>query len=198
MDVSPMTDAHQPDPHTDRASGRPLGLSIAFVAGMLLYSFLPLLQIALIVITGIRISGLQFVAPTVDGNDLVDAIAVGGDFLGASPASLILQAAAAVSFLVISVFAWNRRGSRIRAVYVVAVLAMTAFTLASTALRFAVPPTFTTGLDSGAMLQRQTAGCGLMIQLIVPLYVLWYVNRAPARAFFRGRAPARVDELPRS
>jgi len=77
----------------------------------------------------------------------------------------------------------------------VAMLALTAINLFRIIQAWAAPddPVFGGQIQSAL---RNVLLCQLPLMVLVPLYVVWYLNRAPARAFF-ARAGAPRDMPPR-
>lgn len=174
--------------------GRTFGLSLAILASVMLFSLLPLMQVSMVLIVQYRIT--QMVAdPLPDAQD-VQPIAVGGDFTGVSDATLFLQTLLGVAFLLVAVFAWMGHPSFIRYVMIAAVCGLTLMTLITSVLPLVSQPTLQAGLDSGAEIARSLLAGRILLAILVPLYVLWYMNRAPARAFYRGYYLA-VPETPR-
>ena len=176
--------------------GRTLGLSLAIIASAMLFSILPLLQVAILLLARYRLQQTNLAAP---GEAAVNPIAVGGSFEGGSDASLIVQVVLGVIFLVIAVCAWRGRPRWIRFAMIAGVVVLTLVTVGFSIAPLLSSPDVQQGIDSGAAL-RQTLLSGRMIMsLLVALYVVWYVNRGPARAFYRGyyiTEPTRAEALP--
>lgn len=167
---------------------RTLGVSLAITASTLLFTVLPLVQVAMVLIVQARLSGLPArvsAAPDVLGEPLFS----GGDFLGIAPAALLLQAGLALGFAPVAALAWRGGRPRVRGIFIFAVLALTLIAVLQSLQAALGQPALEGGLDSGQALARQAAACSLMWQIAIPLYVLWYMNRAPARAFYQ-RPPA--------
>lgn len=163
---------------------RPLGLSLAILASMMLYSLLPLLQVAMVLIVQLRLQSIPLTIPG-EGGDIAP-LAVGGDFTGMSSGGLILQSVLALLFLGIAILAWRGRPAWIRGVMIAAVLGLLGFTTAATTLALLTPSTLETGFDSGEPLRQSLQWSKLLLSALIALYVLWYINRGPARAFYRG------------
>jgi uncharacterized membrane protein (UPF0136 family) len=161
--------------------GRTLGLSLAIFASAMLFSILPMLQVAMLLIIHYRFQNTDLALP---GKAVVNPIAIGGSFEGGSDASLIVQVVLGVIFLVIAVCAWRGRPPWIRFVMIAAVVLLTLVTAA-----FSITPLLDSpdvGIDSGAALRQTLLSGRMILSLLVALYVVWYVNRGPARAFYRG------------
>lgn len=163
--------------------GRTLGLSLAILASAMLFSVLPLLQVAMLLIARSRLQNANLAS---SGEAAVNPIAVGGSFEGGSDASLIVQVILGVFFLMVAVCAWRGRPRWIRFVMIAAVIVLTLVTVG-----FSIAPLLSAsdvqqGIDSGAALRQTLLSSRMLMSLLVTLYVVWYVNRGPARAFYRG------------
>jgi hypothetical protein len=146
----------------------------------MLFSVLPLLQVVMILLVQAHFAQIDY--SSVGGGPA----ASGGDLLGVPTGSLLLQGTLALVFLVIGVFAWRGRPARIRFVMMGAVIIYTLIGVVGLVLQMTAAPSLEQGISSidsvwSALYLREFLG-----QLLVTLYVLWYLNRAPARAFFRG------------
>lgn len=167
---------------------RTLGMMLAIGASALLFGILPLMQIGAIVLVQMRLQSGLMSFPSGQGDAGQAAIQVGGDFLGVNPVSAVAQAALALGFLVLCMLAWRVRRPRVRLAFVLAVLTLSLISVIVT-----VASAQSAALDSGADLSRQLS-CGVIgAQVLVPLYVVWYMSRAPARAYYRGSWEAPVD-----
>ncbi len=156
--------------------GRPLGLSLAIITSALLFSLLPLLQVAILLLLRERLHAVES----------LEAGGVVGSYLtGVSDSRLLLQAGLGLIFFVIALAAWRGRPPAIRLITVIAVLLLTALTIALD-LSAAQPPAAGEGFDSSAGLAGSLRQARSAISLLVALYVVWYINRGPARAFYRG------------
>jgi magnesium-transporting ATPase (P-type) len=165
---------------------RPLGLSLAIFASVMLYSILPLVQVSMVLIVQYRLLNRPLTLDLGDEHGEVTPIMAGGDYLGVDVAALVAQTLLGIAFLAISIAAWRGRPAWIRQVLLVAVLGLTALTAVVTLIPLLSQPDLRYGIDSGREIVQQ-ALCGrLLATLIIPLYVVWYLNRGPARAFFRG------------
>ena len=164
--------------------GRTLGLSLAILASVMLFSLLPLTQVALLM--AIRNKIQQVDLPVPGETDPVTPIASGGDFIGVSDANLVIQTIMAVIFLVIAICAWRGRPRWIRLAMWVAVLVLTLITAVQTIAPMLSPPDFSQGFDSGASIAQALLSGRLLFSFLLALYVVWYMNRGPARAFYRG------------
>ena len=162
---------------------RTLGISLAILLSVFLFTVLPLLQLAVLLIIQYRVQSIQ-IGRTLDVSG--DPIAVGGSFGGLSNELLIIQVILGLIFLVIAVFAWRGRPESVRYLMIIGVSLLTVLYVWDLIASLLTPPTPSMGLDSGAEITRALLCAHLFANLLVPLYVIWYLNRAPARAFFHG------------
>jgi hypothetical protein len=112
----------------------------------------------------------------------------GVNITGFSDVNLLVQAIMGLVFLLISILAWRGRPASMRFVLVAAVIGLTLI-----AIMMNVVPTLLTrpdiqggGIDSSVEVARSLALGQLCFLTLIPSYVIWYMNRAPARAFYRG------------
>ncbi len=148
---------------------RPLGLSVALFATAVLYGVLPLLEVYFLW----RLDMAASEAYILGGVDITVWNWVEGG-LG-------------VVMLVVCALAWRGKPPWIRHVLVGLLLTVTAANLYRIweAWHSAVNPIF----DGQAQAVLQDfLRCQFPALVVVPLYVLWYVNRAPSRAFYRRSA----------
>jgi hypothetical protein len=103
-----------------------------------------------------------------------------------SDAALLWQFISGVVFLAIAIFAWRGKPSSMRYVLIAAVLILTTVTIAATLISLNSVPDVQSGIDSGGSVQDSLLRARLVVTALVSLYVMWYVNRGPARAFYRG------------
>ncbi len=157
--------------------GRPLGLSIAIVTSVMLFSLLPLLQVGILLLLRERFRAVEY---------LEDGGALGSYMLGISDSRLLLQFMLGLAFLLIAAAAWRGKPSRIRIVLVAAVLFLTALTIVLDLSALAQPAAPDEGFDSSTALTDSLQRARIALSVLVGLYVVWYVNRGPARAFYRG------------
>ncbi|MBC6955338.1 MAG: hypothetical protein DWB44_04105 [Chloroflexi bacterium] len=164
--------------------GRPLGLSLAIILSVGLYVVLPMFQLVVQVGLQERISRID--SPIeVHGQELT-AGASGGSFVLVGEAELVVQTIAAGVFLVIAILAWRGHPRGIRATFTTVVLLYAGVTAVVTARTLLARSDLNAGISSADELVRQLL-CGVLVTtVLIPLYVVWYINRAPARAFYRG------------
>lgn len=173
-----------PKSMTEVKPGRTLGISLAILASVMLFTLFPFLQLAMLLIINNR---LQFVDLPVPGQeDTVTPLEVGGDITGIASAGLVVQAAVGAAYLVIAFLAWRGRPSWIRFAMIATVIVMTVLTVVLSLTPLFGQQELSQGIDSGEALRRVLLSGQLLLSVLVALYVVWYMNRGPARAYFRG------------
>jgi hypothetical protein len=151
---------------SDARVRRPLGLTIAIYATAIIYGLLPVLEVYF----------LRRLNATAE-----EALVPGG--VGITTWNWLAAAFGGV-VLVVCVLAWWGRPPWIRFVLMGILLFLTAVYL------FRIVEAWNTEPDpiTGGQVQetwRDMLNCQLPVLIVVPLYVVWYLNRAPARAFYR-------------
>jgi len=158
--------------------GRPFGLSLAILASAMLFSILPLMQVGTILLLRRRFQGTSL--------NGVNPAAAGGALNGIPDISLIIQVILGIIFLVIAVFAWRGRPAWIRFAMLIAVAILAIVTVILSIVPLVTNPDVNAGIDSGAAISQTLLSWRLISSVLVAFYVVWYVNRGPARAFYRG------------
>lgn len=169
---------------------RPLGLSLAIVLTVLLFSIFPLLQISVNWLIQDRINQLNSAEVDFVPNDDesgVTPLAVGGNFNAIAPWQLVAQGALSLFFLIVAVFAWRGRPPWIRYLLFGSILLLTAFSGAILLSQMLTPRTLEDGVTSADVFFSQARCVQSFFTIIVPLYAVWYMNRAPARAFYQSQ-----------
>lgn len=157
--------------------GRPLGLSIAVITSVMLFSILPFIQVLFYLSIKWRFRDIQFM----EGGG-----ASGVDIIGLSDTTLIVQAVIAILFLIIAILAWRGQPPSMRYIFMGSVVLLTAITIASTILGSGGQPDIEQIFDPMAALSNSLVRARMIVSILIMIYVLWYVNRGPARAFYRG------------
>jgi hypothetical protein len=160
--------------------GRPFGVSLAIIASTCLFSILPLLQVGLILMVRQHFLNMDF------QDRGMDMIAMGGDLLGVAESSLILQGFLSLLFLLIAIFAWRGKPQSMRFILVTAVFLLTFIKLISLVAPLFLQPIPQIGASSLDEIMQSLAKGQFILELFVLAYVVWYMNRGPARAFYRG------------
>jgi len=171
---------------------RTVGVSLAILASVMLFTILPLLQIAAPLLIQYRLSRVDI--PSSDGLSTVQPIAVGGELEGVSGGETLMQVVLSGLFLVIAIGAWLGRPRWIRGVMIGAVLILLFVTVVTSITTLNTPSDINSGLDSSQSLTSTLVYSRLALSALVTLYVLWYMNRGPARAFYRGHYLQRSEQ----
>jgi hypothetical protein len=156
--------------------GRPLGLSLAILVSVGLFSLLPFAQVIFVLSLRQQFQSMEF---------LPGGGAIGGDLL-ISDVNLIVPFVNGAFFLIVAIFAWRGKPHFARFAFIVGVIYLTLVTILLTAASLNTTPSIEQGMDSGAQFFGSLLTARAVISVLVALYVLWYVNRGPARAFYRG------------
>ncbi len=159
----------------------------------MLFSLLPLMQIAMILLVRARVQAMNLAVP--GEADAVLPMASGGSFSGVADVNLTVQAILGIAFLVIAVFAWRGRPGWIRFVTLGAVIALTVVTILLSVASLYASPDLAIGIDSGGAITQVLLSGRLIVSVLVAFYVVWYMNRGPARAFYRGYYLQQPDEV---
>jgi hypothetical protein len=163
---------------------RTIGIAFAILASVCLFSCLPLTQ-AVILYTLASRSTLEFPEPsTVEGE--MTPVFQGNSLIGLESPQIVTQTVLAIVFLMIGTLAWRGKPPYIRLVFIAAVLLLSTGNIALLYANLTTPPSLEAGFDSGADIARQLNITWLCVSLAIPLYVVWYMSRGPARAFYRG------------
>jgi hypothetical protein len=163
--------------------GRPLGLSIAIITVALTFGVIPLFRISLEFWLYTHFQSFSWTVQTEE--DAVEPIMSGIDF-NFDYVSVISQTVLAVVILGLCVLAWRGRPRWVRYALLWAVLIIDAIYIFATIIALTLPPDLSNGLTSadGAASSLQV---GYFIVLVLTTtYLVWYINREPARAFYRG------------
>ncbi|MCS6872061.1 MAG: hypothetical protein NZ571_11450 [Anaerolineae bacterium] len=143
---------------------RPLGLMIAIAATAVGYGLLPMFPLILTMWTSLtrRLEGIDFIGGSIG-------------WLGVSLGAITLIA---------SVAAWIGKPRGVRLFLIGMVWIQVVFNVARLIASLSSAPTLS---EIGGTFTSPTAAllCQVPLLSLVPLYVTWYMNRAPARQFYR-------------
>jgi hypothetical protein len=153
-------------------------VTLAVLASTVLFSLFPLMQVMLFL--NVR---QHFVSQSFDPS-YGDPIIAGADVLGVPDTLLMFQGFVAIIFLVIAVMAWRGHPPQMRFVLMGAVLFLTILRFLMTVSPTPSDPQ--SGYSSLDSILRLLNSTQFVLNLLVMLYVVWYLNRGPARAFYRG------------
>ncbi len=165
--------------------GRPFGLTLAILVSIVLYTVLPLLVVGGILVVEEHFRNIQETTLVLPGMVVQEPV-VGGNFRGGiTDAQLILQSIIAVAFLVIALLSWRGKPPVMRHVFTGTVVLLSGSIIALTLFP---PSSDTQGVSGGSLTAALEAVSCVQVgaYIVLPLYVIWYLNRAPSRAFFRG------------
>jgi len=182
---------------TSNRAIRPLGLSLAIILTVLLFSIFPLLQIGINWMIQERINQINTTEVDFLPNDDeggVTPLAVGGNFSAIAPWQLVAQGTLSLFFLVVAVMAWRGRPPWIRYLLFAAIILLTVFSGVILLSEMFAPRTLESGLTSADVFFSQARCAQLFFTIVVPLYAVWYMNRAPARAFYQAQHAAPAEE----
>jgi hypothetical protein len=159
---------------------RPFGVTLAVIASVILFTLFPLAEVALLISVRLHFSNMTL------GGDGPQPIAMGADFLGIPDSRIILQAIIAIVFLIIAVFAWRGRPPFMRYVLMLACISLTLYGILSVILGQLTEKSLEAGMSSLDSILNSISLGQFIVSALVTLYVVWYLNRGPARAFYRG------------
>ncbi len=158
--------------------GRPLGVSLAIIASSFLFAVVPLMQVVMVLLVQRHFMNLSF-------EEGFEPFVTGGDFLGIPESSILLQSLLSIGFLIIAGMAWRGRPPAMRYILVVAVAVLTGIKLVGIITQSLSAQDMQT-MSSLDALSRSLGTSQVIFDLLVTVYVIWYMNRGPARAFYRG------------
>ncbi|HEX3053893.1 MAG TPA: hypothetical protein VHP83_24775 [Aggregatilineaceae bacterium] len=145
---------------------RPLGLTLAIIAAAIWYGGMPLFNLYF----------LQRVGAAAEDAFITGGVEIGiWDYINALLGGIIL---------IICILAWGGRPSWIRFVFIASIVLPTLVNL------FRIYQVLTATVDpltsgSADEVWNNILRCQVPGMILIPLYVTWYLNRAPARAFYR-------------
>ncbi|MBC7869698.1 MAG: hypothetical protein H7Y09_02575 [Chitinophagaceae bacterium] len=173
---------------------RPLGVTLAIFVSVILFSLVPLLQIGQIKLIERHFQQVSQTDIPFDPNNPTEAAASGGSFTGFDDDRILLQTIVGIVFFAIAIFAWLGKPAFMRFVLMGAVMGLSLLTIVLTILPQAEQATEGIGGGSMQALFRALASGQVLMALLVPIYVIWYLNRGPARAFYRGHYVSEPEE----
>jgi hypothetical protein len=173
---------------------RTLGISLSILAATCLFSCLPLTQSAVLLSLASR-QQTEFLPPPAQPGAITPS-AIGSEIFGLDTTRLVVQAGIAIGFLLLAIFAWRGKPPIILPVFIGAVLLLSIGNFVLLFNQLTTPPDLTTGIDSGAGIETSVNISQLCLSLAIPIYVVWYMSRGPARAFYRGYYRETPDGTP--
>lgn len=170
---------------------RPFGVTLAIIASLILFTLFPLVEVGMLLSVRIHFANITFQ----DGGP--QPFAMGADFLGIPDSTIFLQAIIALIFLVIAIFAWRGRPPYMRYVLMLACAGLTLFSIANVVIGQLSQQDFANGISSLDSVLNSLSLGEFVMGFLVTFYVVWYLNRGPARAFYRGYYLQKpIDQLP--
>lgn len=162
---------------------RTLGISLAIILGLVAYTLIPMIRVVFTWVVRQRIREAGF---NMGGADALGGGMVG--FAGVTNIELLLRMVPALLFIGIAALAWRGKPAIMRLVTVAAVVMLTFWNSALDVWKIWQSRQID-GADGfyaepSLLAAYQPALFGFLS--IVMLYTVWYLNRGPARAFFRG------------
>lgn len=161
---------------------RPLGLTIAILTGIIAFSAYPLLK--------------AYFAWRLNNCTTVDGFTCGSTTF---PFDALTQGIAGLGILVFitAIFAWRGKPPEIRFVFQGSVLLTAVMLVLESIIRIQgdKPTIWEGGIDSTVQLFESVLKGQIPILILVALYIIWYCNRAPARAFYRQEAMKTLREI---
>jgi hypothetical protein len=183
--VNPVS---SPPQSVAKRPGRPLGLSLAILATSCLFSVMPLFQLVLDLLVSEHLNRVinEWTMPFGEDGGEVEPVFAGveAQFLGDGQS--VALAALGLGFLGVAWIAWRGRPRWGRLIFFGAVLTLDVIYgwLLIQAILAPVDPS--QGFDSSQEIVRSSYVVYLVSVIVITVYLLWYMNRAPARAFYRG------------
>lgn len=165
----------------DRKPARPFGVTLAILLCVLFFSVIPLISVGSRVMIERHIAGNQtFMMPDGSTVDAVSGVDEGGAL---DDGAVRVQIAVSVVFIVVAFFAWRGRSNVMRYLFMAAVIGIALVLLYQNFVLFR-----DSGFEggTGAALLGFVRNINILFLILLPAYVVWYLNRAPARAFYRG------------
>jgi hypothetical protein len=163
--------------------GRPFGLSLAIVVVTLVFGIIPLLRIGLDIWLFQHFQNFDWNVET--ETETVEPIFSGIDF-DFNYVSVIGQGMLAGAILILCVLAWRGRPRWIRYALLWAVLIIDAIYIFAIIVSFTTLPDISQGLTSADSVNSSLQVGYFVLLALSTTYLIWYLNREPARAFYRG------------
>ncbi len=163
---------------------RPFGVTLAILLCILFFAVIPSLTIFSRVLIEQHIaSNNTFILPDGTETTIISGGANAPERVDFDRSALYRQGAISVLVIVFGVFAWRGKPTWIRFAFMALVLVISATLIYQNLVLFQA-----NSLQGGT---GQTwldfiRNSNILFLFLLPIYVIWYLNRAPARAFYRG------------
>lgn len=159
---------------------RPFGVTLAVIASLILFTCFPLMEVGMLISVRLHFANLKF------ADDGTQPFAIGADFLGIPDSKIILQTVIAIVFLIIAFFAWRGRPKVMRYVLMITCALLTLFNILNIVAGQLSQQNLDAGVSSLDSILNSLSLGQFAVGILVTFYVVWYLNRGPARAFYRG------------
>lgn len=166
--------------------GRPLGLSLGIFFCLMLYTFAPLAMLGIHLYINDKFYDMEDMVITLPDGTEMESIMAGSDANLVTPERLIIEGGLSLIFLMVGMLAWLGRPRHIRYVLLAMVVGLAGINAVAIIIDLMRPITLNDGYSSGNALASTFNMGRLIANVLIPLYLAWYINRAPARAFYRG------------
>jgi hypothetical protein len=163
--------------------GRPFGLNLAILTVALVFGVMPLLRIGLEVWLYTHFQNFSWTVGT--GDEAIDPIMAGIDF-DFNYVSGIGQGLLSAAILIFCVMAWRGRPRWARYALLWSVLLIDAIYVLGVILSLTMPPDPSAGMTSADGFANSLQVGFFALLALTTTYLVWYLNREPARAFYRG------------
>lgn len=167
-------------------SHRPLGVSLAIVLAGSLFGLIPGLNLAMLLFVQARLSNIANTEVTLPDGSVMTVMSSGGYENLINPAAFIVQACVCLWVFAVCIMAWRGKPKGIRWVFTATVLILASITAYVTLGALWGRPDLSAGVSSADAVDGFEWANAIFASVLLPLYTVWYMNRAPARAFFRG------------
>lgn len=170
-------------PEANSKPPRTLGISLAIILSLIAYTVIPMIRVIFTWVVRQRVRAAGF---NMGGADVLGGGMLG--FAGVTDTELLLRMVPALLFIAIAILAWRGKPAVIRLVMVAAVIMLTLWNMALDIWKIWQSRQIDAAdgfyAESSLLAAYQPALFGFF--MVVMLYTVWYLNRGPARAFFRG------------
>jgi hypothetical protein len=158
---------------------RTIGISLAVMLGIMFYTVIPIIQIGFTLYIRSSTNGFE---ASVGGN--IDPIGGPYGFTAISDFELLIRIIPAILYLLFAIMAWRGKPHSMRYIIVMTAILIFGWHCLLTYLR--VRSYQEAGIFASTLYEDRLQNTYLMMMGLTTLYIAWYLNRAPARAFFRG------------
>lgn len=164
--------------------GRTLGISLAIIVSFMIYSLIPIIMMSYVLVIKTRFSDVQII----QGTNMAAVLGGSMGITSVTTLELLLWGIPALIYLFIAILCWIGKPKVMRFIMIGAVLFLFVWYSGLSLFRLRLENQFlevTNGIAAPSIL-APLFRLGFIGAFLVTLYILWYMNRGPARAFFRG------------